>query len=83
MTLNDLLSSLIEKDSFELRILYETSCVRLYTCIASDTVPPELLKEKVKSWTTFWLSNPLDGERPYYVLQIETYHRRNNKRISK
>ena len=73
MTIDDLLGCLIEKDSFELRILYETSCARLLTCIASDLVPPNLLKEKVKSWTTFWLTNPLEGERPFYVLQIETY----------
>ncbi len=73
MTVDDLLSCLNEKDSFELRILYKTSCTMLFTGIASEVVPTELLKEKVKSWTTFLLSEPLCGKRPFYVLQIETY----------
>lgn len=75
MTIKNLLDRLIEKDSFEIRILYETSCIRLYTGIASNAIPLELLKEKVKSWTTFWLSAPLKGVMPFYVLQIETFLR--------
>lgn len=76
ITVGDLLGCLTEKDSFELRIFYESSCVRLFTGIADDAVLPELFKERVKNWTTFWLSDPLKGKRPFYVLQIETFRKR-------
>jgi hypothetical protein len=54
MYVKDLLARLIEKDSFELRVLYQTSCQRLFTGNAGENVPPVIMAEKVKSWTTFF-----------------------------
>ena len=71
----DLLARLVEKDSFELRVFYQTSCQRLYTGNAGGAVPPAIMAEKIKSWTTFSLSDPLEGNKPFYVLQIESFHK--------
>jgi hypothetical protein len=73
MTIFNLIDTLIEKESFELRILYKTSCNRLYTGSAADAIPPELLNDEIKSWTTFWIVGEPRGEKPWYVLQVETY----------